>query len=276
MTGILKRLRLERLAGGWRERRALRSALLEAQTTPPSLAAVNTALGLASLSEPTDAERSAWSAIEERRDAMLSRSDVVEYLDFGAGSRERIRSATEQRDGVARTMSVKDLAMPSTHSVWGQFLCFITRVARPNAVLELGSCVGISAGYIAAGLRMNGGGHLWTLEGSPASAELAQETLAGLEPTPRTTIIVGRFNETLPHCLKDHGPFDLAYIDGHHDGDATIDYFSQIKRHLAPNAILIFDDVHYSAGMEQAWRTISSDADAKAQLRIRARGVVVI
>ncbi|HEV7719085.1 MAG TPA: class I SAM-dependent methyltransferase [Arsenicitalea sp.] len=277
MNAILKQLSLDGMARSWRERHALMSALAEAQSAPAPLAPIREALELATHRQPTYSDLTAWSAIERRRDEMLSRHDIVQHVDFGAGTRDRIRSADEQRNGgMHRVASVRDLTEPSSHPTWGEFLYFVTRVARPNRVLELGSCVGISAGYITAGLKLNQGGHLWTLEGSPASAELAQQTLDGLEQSPQATIVVGRFSETLQHCLETDGPFDLAFIDGHHDGEATMRYYAQIKRHLAPEAILIFDDVHYSPSMELAWQTIASDSAAKGQLRIRARGVVVI
>ncbi|MDB5560729.1 MAG: putative S-adenosylmethionine-dependent methyltransferase [Hyphomicrobiales bacterium] len=277
MNAILKQLSLDGMARSWRERHALMSALAEAQNASASLEPIKKALELVTQRQPTDAELGAWSAIERRRDEMLSRHDIVQHVDFGAGTRDHIRSADEQRNGgMHRVASVKDLTEPSSHPMWGEFLYYVTRISRPNKVLELGSCVGISAGYITAGLKLNNGGHLWTLEGSPASAELAQQTLDGLYQTPQGTIVVGRFDDTLQDCLDSHGPFDLAFIDGHHDGEATMHYYAQIKRHLAPDAILIFDDVHYSPSMELAWQTIASDPAAHGQLRIRARGVVVI
>jgi predicted O-methyltransferase YrrM len=276
MTAISRRSGLVQLARGFRERRALRSALDTAKSLSSSLSAVNLALELATQRKPSPPELSAWTAIERRRNALLARTDIVRQLDFGAGSRENLRSAQEQNAGVFRTMSVSELAAASSDSVWGEFLYFITRASKPKAVLELGSCVGISAGYISAALEMNDRGHLWTLEGSPESARLAGETLQTLERADRGTVVVGRFDDTLQECLANNGPFDLAFIDGHHDGEATVRYFDQIKQYAAPDAILIFDDVHFSPSMEAAWQAIASHPDTKGHVRIRARGVIVV
>lgn len=276
MNAVLRRLGPMRLAHGLRERRALKSARDVTSRSSVSLQPVYEALERATRGRPSEIEYIAWSAVEKRRAALLACSETVQQLDFGAGSRGDPRTAEEQSAGVIRTMSVSELAAASSDFVWGQFLYYVTRAAIPRAVIELGSCVGISAGYIAAALHLNGKGHLWTLEGSPESARLAGETLHGLDHAQRSTVVVGRFDDTLRRCLKSNGPFDLAFIDGHHDGEATIRYFLDIREHMAHGGLLIFDDIHFSPGMEAAWRTIASHPGVKGNVRIRARGVVAI
>lgn len=274
MEAFLRPFDLARISRGWRDRRAIRAALLRAQEEA-SLETIGRALALAT-GQPSEADRSEFAAVERRRAWLLASNEFVQQLDFGAGARGRLESAESQRHGVVRTLTVRDLAESSSGAQWGEFLYYITRAARPRAVLELGSCVGIGAGYIAAALQRNGSGHLWTLEGSPPSARIAGETLSELGRGERATIVLGQFSDTLADCLEAHGPFDLAFIDGHHDGEATLGYYRQIRRHAAPGAILIFDDLHFSASMEAVWREISADADTRAHLRIRARGLVVV
>jgi predicted O-methyltransferase YrrM len=126
-------------------------------------------------------------------------------------------------------------------------------------ILELGTCVGISGSYLATALKHNGQGGLWTIEGSPKIADIALETLSNLGLLRFATVIRGPFLETLSHVLSDH-KFDFVFIDGHHEGSATIDYFNQIKLRLRRGAIVLFDDIEWSADMSDAWRTIRSDA----------------
>ena len=276
MGNIAKQSRFVQFAREYRERRAFRSALGRSRPLSKALSAIYEALELASQRRPTEAELANWAAIEARRQDLLSRSEPVEQLDFGAGSREALQSTEAQNAGVLRTRTVGDLAAASSDPAWCEFLYFITRRARPKVTIELGSCVGISAGYITAALEADGEGRLWTLEGSPEAARLSGETLDGLGRSQLGTVVVGRFDDTLEPCLEENGPIDLAYVDGHHDGPATIRYFEQMKEHLAPDAILIFDDIHFSSSMEQAWRTIVADADARGDIRIRSRGIVVM
>jgi predicted O-methyltransferase YrrM len=89
------------------------------------------------------------------------------------------------------------------------------------------------------------------------------------------TTITGRFLDTLDGALK-NGPYDFAFIDGHHEGDATIDYFTRIRPHLTGNSIVIFDDINSSRGMQGAWKTIRERKDKLDHVSIMGWGVLVI
>lgn len=72
----------------------------------------------------------------------------------------------------------------------------MVRNLKPTSALELGSCVSISAAYQATAMKQNGIGKLITLEGSPGTAQVAEETLSsiGLE---NASVVVGRLPELL-------------------------------------------------------------------------------
>src|SRR5262249_49619071 len=172
-------------------------------------------------------------------------------IDYGAGYPSSPYNEDQQRSGVVATISVSELASFSQDAVWAEVLYHLTRVLRPQKVLEMGTCVGISGSYIAAALQFNNQGRLWTIEGSPATATLAQQTFQMLGLSDRVTSLVGPFYKVLAPCLKEQKSFDLIFVDGHHDGKATVGYFRQLKRHLSPNANIVFDDIGWSAGMAQ-------------------------
>ena len=73
------------------------------------------------------------------------------------------------------------------------------------------------------------------------------------------TTVEGPFWETLSYQLNNNNPIDYIFIDGHHEGQATIRYFSQIKPYLSPSAIVVFDDINWSDSMNQAWASIKAD-----------------
>ena len=76
--------------------------------------------------------------------------------------------------------------------------------------------------------------------------------------------------------LESNTLIDYAFIDGHHDQDATIDYFRQIKPHLSPNAVLVFDDISWSDGMKKAWKTIKNDKDIEVYVDLFVVGVCIV
>jgi predicted O-methyltransferase YrrM len=259
-----------------RTKTVFRAMAVEAGRQGPALAQVRRVLESAATGAPVAADRRLWARIEAIRAVLLARDDCVEELDFGAGSTGQQYSEEEQRRGVVTMTPVRAIAEFSKPAPWAEILFHLTRARKPQRVLELGTCVGISGSYIASALRLNGQGRLWTLEGSPATTRLAQETFVDLGLTDWVTSLVGPFHQTLGPCLAEHGPFDLVFIDGHHDGKATVDYFEQIKPHAGVDALLIFDDIAWSPDMARAWEVVSADAAVKAQVRLGGMGAVVL
>ena len=248
----------------------MRDALKAALSLPEmaSLPTVFRAFSLASSGSGEANERAAWESIERRRRDLLERSEVIEMIDYGVGDRNDVRTEQQQRSGVVLNIPISKLVRSSSDPVWCQVLFHLAHVCRPTTVLELGTCVGISGSYIAAALRMNGAGHLWTFEGSPTSAALAKETFGSLNLGDFVSISVGPFRKTLETCLQSVDAFDLAFIDGHHDGNATIDYFDQCKTKFLPGSIIVFDDVDFSESMERAWRHVTKDSGVFGSIRV--------
>ncbi len=68
--------------------------------------------------------------------------------------------------------------------------------------------------------------------------------------------VIGNFDETLQPTLSAIENVDLAFIDGNHRYEPTIKYFEKILPKLKENSIVVFDDIHWSKEMEQAWNEI--------------------
>jgi len=141
--------------------------------------------------------------------------------------------------------------------------------------VELGTCVGISASYITAALEINGKGELLSLEGSPEIAKIATETLGNLN-LKKGTVVVGSFNEILGGVLESAKPIDFFFNDGHHDHDAVIQYFNESLSSLSDEAVIVFDDISWSAGMRKAWNEIESDDRVSASIDLRTIGIALI
>src|SRR5204863_6617914 len=131
---------------------------------------------------------------------------------------------------------------------------------RPERCLELGTSVGMSGSYIAAGLAANGQGRLITIEGEEPSARVARAVFEEVQVAPRVDVRVGRFADAIPGVLQELGATDLIFIDGHHQYEPTMSYFATILEATVPGSLLVFDDVTYNLGdMEAAWRDIRAD-----------------
>lgn len=260
-----------------RARRAeVKAALAEARAKSPALTPLAEALASAAGGMPGADEKAAWAQIEARRAALAARHDTVDDVDYGAGNAQQPYSDAQSRAGVVTKLVTADYVRFSKDAVSAQALFAMVRRLRPASILELGTCVGISGSYLAAACRLNGRGRLVTIEGSPPAAALARETFAQLGLAEFVVPLVGPFQSTLEPALARYGPFELVFVDGHHDGKATVRYFRQIKPRLAAGALVVFDDVIWNADMARAWDEISRDADVADFIRLGGMGVVVM
>ncbi|MCW3106757.1 MAG: class SAM-dependent methyltransferase, partial [Segetibacter sp.] len=68
--------------------------------------------------------------------------------------------------------------------------------------------------------------------------------------------IEGNFDNTLQPELNKISQVDFAFIDGNHRKEPTIRYFEQLLTKATEYSVFIFDDIHWSEGMEEAWKYI--------------------
>jgi len=213
-------------------------------------------------------DESYWQDSIERLRQRMSRDDtVLQYRDFGD-----VRGSPPEPKPVTRTIAEVQAYSVPPHQ--GLALHVLVRDIRPESCLELGTCLGISAAYIASALDLNERGSLATLEGGKDLSRVASINFSRLG-LGNTRFVVGSFEETLPETLLDVPPIDLAHIDGHHDGGATRAYFDRIVQHTSPRAVIILDDIRWSRDMRRAWHAISTHARVTASLDLFTFGVCV-
>lgn len=230
------------------------------------------------LDDDVSAEERVWIGRIERRRAEMNASTVsISNIDYGAHAPGDALSADEMARRHVGTRTLGEMCLISSVPYHRALLLYkLVRTLQPSTCLELGTCVGISAAYQAVALELNQRGRLITLEGAAPLAHTAHQTLDCLGLTQRVTVKVGRFSATLGGVLREHSPVDLAFIDGHHDQQATLDYFEQMYPHLSPNAVLLFDDIHWSPGMLQAWQAISSDRRHILSIDLQQTGICLV
>jgi predicted O-methyltransferase YrrM len=217
-------------------------------------------------------EREWVRRIERLRRRLRGSREAVTLTDFGAG--QRSVSDRNSSSGFVSTRTVGEQCLSSKSPLGALLLFRLVRELRPARCLELGTNLGISAAYQAAGLLLNGGGELHTVEGAPMLASLSRGHLASLGLA--AEVHEGRFVDVLPGLLGRTAPLDYVFIDGHHDGPATVGYFAQIHPSLAPGALVVFDDVAWSSGMAEAWKTIQADPRVRVAVSLGTMGLCLV
>ncbi len=184
-----------------------------------------------------------YPGIEKARAQLLKQNETIEVEDLGAGS-----SVIKINQRV-----VADIAASSLKPVkYAQLLFRLVQYYKPGKIVELGTSLGITTSYLAVG---NPNAQVHTIEGSRAIAGIAFSTFnsIGLSNIQLTT---GDFQKMLPPVLLTMETVDLAFIDGNHRKEPTLDYFSKLLSFSTPSTIIIFDDIHWSAEMEAAWASV--------------------
>jgi len=123
----------------------------------------------------------------------------------------------------------------------------------PERVLEIGTSLGIATTYMASGAPQ---ATITTLEGCPETAQIAKEYFQK-QNLNNINVIIGEFDQSLDQISKSK-PFDLIFFDGNHQKEATIRYFKKCLELAHDQSIFIFDDIHWSKGMEAAWEEIKN------------------
>ena len=143
---------------------------------------------------------------------------------------------------------------------------------KPKTIIEIGTSLGISTSYIA---KANSNSQIYTLEGCGETIKIAEQNFAHLGLR-NIEIIEGDFKNTLETTISKIPRIDLAFIDGNHNKDATIKYFNLLIENMNENAILIFDDIHWSNDMEKAWEEIKESTKVTLTIDLFFVGLVFI
>lgn len=190
------------------------------------------------------------------------REDVsgIPMPDFGSGRRKTTLDTGTFAKPPTRIVS-EIFQKASTRHAWGMLLYHLIKEKQPKTVLELGTNLGVSGAYIVQAMQENRDRHkrLITLEGNPSLSERAEKHLAALCGEVDVKVITGMFMDTLPTVLSKWGPFDMVFLDGHHERNATLRYFDLISPHLESGAWVVFDDLEpWSPTVRGAFRDIRS------------------
>jgi len=202
-----------------------------------------------------------YDTVEDIRKQLLDDQTLLTIDDLGAGSTA----------GKANQRTIGEIAKNSAKpGKIGQLLFRIVKEYQPQTILELGTSLGITTSYLSLA---NPGAQLVTLEGAHEVAAVARKNFqqTGMK---NVQIEEGNFDTTLTAVLGRLSPVDLAFIDGNHRQEPTERYFQELLPKVNNDSILIFDDIHWSREMEQAWETIKAHPGVRCSIDLFFTGLV--
>lgn len=206
-------------------------------------------------------DKVAYRKIDIIRNELLESEKTITVSDLGAGSKvfnSNIRKVAEV------------IKHSATQKKYGELLFRLAEHYKPATILELGTSFGISTSYLALG---NPQAKVVTIEGCPETSKVALETFV-LANAPNITLVNGSFEEIIPLTFFDLQSLGLVFFDGNHTKDATLNYFEQCLPYITDDTIFVFDDIHWSEGMNEAWEIIKKHERISLTVDIYQFGLV--
>lgn len=192
-----------------------------------------------------------WRMLVERLHATKQDTTEVLRTDHGATLYNN-RLQTIGHIASSQVSSIDELAI----------LFHSTQYVRPKSILELGTSLGFSAAALSLGFPS---AKVETVEGDPAIAQWAKEnhTLLDLDNIILHECTIADYLER--KSLRG-GQIDVLYMDGHHDGLATMTYFNNLLPFFSKKTVVIVDDILWSRDMHNAWEQLRKNPRVKASL----------
>lgn len=186
-----------------------------------------------------------YAEVEQIRKGLLANDHTITIVDLGAGSHVNNNRQKKISDIAAHALKPPKMA---------QLLYRLVTDLQPKNIIELGTCLGVTTIYLQKAAPE---AHVYTLEGSPETAAVAQATFdkANLN---NIELVIGNFDDTLPGVIENLAKLDFVFVDGNHQKDATLKYFEWCLPKVHENTMLIFDDIYWSEGMKEVWAEIKA------------------
>jgi predicted O-methyltransferase YrrM len=204
-----------------------------------------------------------YDTIEKKRKQLKLDTGIIEVEDFGAGS-----GIIKSNKRVVKNIANSSLKPPE----FAQLLYRMVQYYKPKNILELGTSFGITTAYLACG---NNNAKVYTCEGAKEIAAIAKNNFTGLN-LHNITLVPGDFEATLPPVFAALETIDFAFVDGNHRKQPTLQYFQQLLAHSTGTTILVFDDIHWSREMEEAWLVIQDHPAVTVTIDLFFIGIVYL
>lgn len=202
-----------------------------------------------------------YSLLKEYRKSLLKNKNYIEVSDYGAGSKV-FKSNKRQISKIAQTAGISQKR--------AELLVRITKYFKPDSILELGTSLGLATSALALG---NPKAKIKTLEGCQNTIHQCQLQLQKFNIN-TVECINTEFSSYLKNSQLPTSNFQLIYFDGNHSKQSTLNYFELLLPTITNESVWIFDDIHWSLEMEEAWKIIKNHSRITVSIDTFQWGIV--
>ena len=206
-----------------------------------------------------------YLTLKDYRKSLLENKNTIEVTDFGAGSRI-FNSNTRQISKIAKTAGIS--------SKNANLLFRIVSYFQPKSILEIGTSLGLATSALSLG---NQKAKIISLERCTETQNITKKMfqVSGfMLENENINFITTEFSQYLKNFQLPTSNFQLIYFDGNHSKKATLTYFELLLPTITNETIWIFDDIHWSKDMEDAWTFIKKHPKVKVTIDTFQWGIV--
>ncbi len=183
---------------------------------------------------------------------------VITIKDFGAGSHK-----------LGNQRSIQQIfKISSSKGHYGRILFQLSNYFQPKKILEFGTSLGIGTLHFHLG---NPTIQITTVEACPETLSFTQDFLK--DKVSNVNFIESTFRDFLNQISSEK--YDLIFVDGHHDGKATIEYMQKLEKHSHNETIFILDDIRWSDDMFKAWNSLKNSNNYNVSIDLFRMGILI-
>lgn len=151
----------------------------------------------------------------------------------------------------------------------GHLFAWLAAERKATTIVEIGTAFGISGMYWLAGLKRNPRGRLLTFEPNVVWSEIARGNLALIGP--QFDLVTGTFETCIDSVLPPGQRIDIAFVDAIHTSDFVFRQVEILMPRMAPQGLILFDDIDFSDDMVSCWSAVSRDSRVTASATVGQR-----
>lgn len=205
-----------------------------------------------------------YSILKTYRKSLLANKKIIEVTDFGAGSRV-FKSNQRKVSAIAKNAGISPKR--------AKLLYRMVRYFQPESILEIGTSLGLATSAMSLGnSSRKSGTKIITLEGCPNTSHQCQLQLQKYN-IENVECINTEFSPYLETATR-NCDWKLILFDGNHSKSATLQYFELLVPTISNDSVWIFDDIHWSKGMEEAWEFIKNHPKVTVTIDTYQWGIV--
>ena len=206
-----------------------------------------------------------YEVLKNYRKFLLENKNTIEVNDFGAGSRV-FKSNNREIAKIAQTAGISQKN--------AELLFRIVRYFQPKTILEIGTSLGLATSALSSG---NQNAEIISLEGCPNTMAITKEMFQNSSfkfNAENIKFVNTKFEDYLSNCQLKTENWQLIYFDGNHSKKATLAYFETLLPTISNDSVWIFDDIHWSLDMEEAWDSIKNHPEVSVTIDTFQWGIV--